>query len=71
MAEPYSGLEVASAEHTQQSPELVAHGADAPERTSVPNSPEPGKNWPLSVSQGSRVRSSIYTSADKHSEPQS
>lgn len=58
MAEPYSGLEVASAEHTQQSPELVAHGADAPERALVPNSPEPDTKWPLSVSHGSRVRSS-------------
>ena len=55
MAEPYSGLEVASAEHTQQSPELVDHSADAPERTLVPNSPDPDRKWPLPVSQSSPV----------------
>ena len=71
MAEPYSGLEVASAEHTQQSPEAVDHGADAPERTLVPNSPEPDKKWPLPVSQSSLVSSSINSSADIDPEPQS
>ena len=71
MAEPYSGLEVASAEHTQQSPELVQHGADAPERTLVPNSPELDKKWPLSVSQNSRVPASANSSADNRPEPQS
>ena len=70
MAESYSGLEVASAEHTQQSPELVDPGADAPERTLVPNSPEPEKKWPLPVSQSSCARSSIDSSADNDPEPQ-
>ncbi len=71
MAEPYSGLEVASAEHTQQSPELVDHGADAPERTLISNSPEPDKKWPLPVSQSNCVRSSMVSSADNDPEPQS
>ena len=71
MAEPYSGLEVASAEHTQQSPELVDHSADAPERTVVPNSPDPDKKWPLPVSQNSPFRSSMKSSADKDPEPKS
>ena len=70
MTEPYPGLEVASAEHSQQSPELVALGADAPERTVGPNSPEPDVKWPLPVSQSSRVRSSVGSSADKDPEPQ-
>ena len=71
MAEPYSGLEVASAEHTQQSPELVDHSADAPERTLVPNSPELEKKWPLPVSLSNPVRPSINSSADNDPEPQS
>ena len=71
MTEPYSGLEVASAEHTQQSPELVDHSADAPERTLVPNSPDPDKKWPLPVSQSSPVPSSINSPADNDPEPQS
>ena len=72
MAEPYSGLEVASAEHTQQSPEpVVDHSADAPERTLVPNSPEPDKKWPLPVSQSTPIPSFINSSADNDPEPQS
>ena len=71
MAEPYSGLEVASAEHTQQSPELVDHSADAPERTVVPNSPDLDKKWPLPVSQNTPVRSSMNSSADNDPEPKS
>ena len=71
MAEPYSGLEVASAEHTQQSPELVDHSADAPERTVAPNSPDLDKKWPLPVSQNSPVRSSINSSVDNDPEPKS
>ena len=71
MAEPYSGLEVASAEHTQQSPELVDHSADAPERTVVPNSPDLDKKWPLPVSQNTPVRFSMNSSADNDPEPKS
>ena len=71
MAEPYSGLEVASAEHTQQSPELVDHSADAPERTLVPNSPDPDRKWPLPVSQSNIVPSSNDSSADNDPEPKS
>ena len=49
MAETYAGLEVALAEHTQQSPELVDYAAGAPERTSANGSPGPDKKWPLPV----------------------
>ena len=49
MAEQYSGLEVAPAEHTQQSPELVDQSANAPERTAS-GSPALNKKWPLPVS---------------------
>ena len=71
MAEPYSGLEVASAEHTQQSPELVDHSADAPERTLVSDSPGLDKQWPLPVSLSSPIQPSIKSSADNDPEPQS
>ena len=50
MTEPYAGLEVASAEHTQQSPELVDHGASAPERASLLSSPGIEKKWSRAVS---------------------
>ena len=49
MAEQYSGLEVAPAEHTQQSPELVDRSANAPERTAN-GSPGLDKRLPLPVS---------------------
>lgn len=49
MAEQYSGLEVAPAEHTQQSPELVDQSANAPERTAN-GSPGLDERLPLPVS---------------------
>ena len=49
MAEPHSELEVAPAEHTQQSPELVDDSVNAPERISS-GSPGLDKRWPLPVS---------------------